>query len=385
MPLARLALAVSAALLALLIIDAWVASGLVEYGAPRAWPIRFIDGVGWLHRPGEVVVCSDGNEFATRTPTNSLGMLDEEPTESLAALVLGDSFVQACEVPIDEKLQSILQERIGRDVVALGYSGLGTVAELALYREVGASLGATALVLVVGANDFPNNSHILEAIRNGSHPLHPEKASAVVTRAGVNMIDAEKDARRFARVRSAPTPPEALLPAWLTWSGLARWYETQALASHRLAAFDAYLEANAEWVRGLDRAFSAALDGWTFAGHDSLYAPFTRDVPPPAWRDALTVTDWAIRELAAEAETLVIVANADLSAPDRGGGVLLERLRETAHSVGATMIDLGGVFEERGGPAEARWTYDGHWNPTGHRWAAEAVGRRLHAMRPDTR
>ena len=45
----------------------------------------------------------------------------------------------------------------------------------------------------------------------------------------------------------------------------------------------------------------------------------------------------------------------------------------TVREAGLPLFDLYPEFVSRGDPMAARWKYDGHWNPTGHSWAAEGI------------
>ena len=80
---------------------------------PEAWlPTRFVSGVGTLYEPHAEVRYTNNLDFWTTQRANSLGFLDREPPDperaaaSCHVAVFGDSFVEASQVPIADKLKS---------------------------------------------------------------------------------------------------------------------------------------------------------------------------------------------------------------------------------------------------------------------------------------
>ena len=49
-------------------------------------------------------------------------------------------------------------------------------------------------------------------------------------------------------------------------------------------------------------------------------------------------------------------------------------MKELAAERGIPVVDQGLHIRRQGADLrDAQWTHDGHWNPTGHQWAVEAV------------
>ena len=56
------------------------------------------------------------------------------------------------------------------------------------------------------------------------------------------------------------------------------------------------------------------------------------------------------------------------------GGGAFARMNELAAERRIPVIDQADVIYRQGADLrDAQWAHDGHWNPTGHRWAAEAL------------
>src|SRR5262249_15133788 len=73
-------------------------------------PIQFVDGVGMTMVHGATAKWTNGVEYWVTEKVNSLGFLDSEPVLPkppgvFRVMVIGDSFVEALQVPIKEKVQ----------------------------------------------------------------------------------------------------------------------------------------------------------------------------------------------------------------------------------------------------------------------------------------
>ena len=103
------------------------------------WPSIFDRRLGFIFKPGSTVKWTNHVDYWTINHANSLGFLDREPPESnnpaagvCRIAILGDSFVEAAQVRLDEKVQ-IQLERLGDrngqgpkyQTIEFGFSGSG--------------------------------------------------------------------------------------------------------------------------------------------------------------------------------------------------------------------------------------------------------------------
>src|SRR5258706_1127128 len=153
------------------------------------WSSQFDQRYGWNFIPGATVNLTNYTDFWTSTPANSLGFLDREPPpvgkppNTCRVAFIGDSMVEAAQVPIKDKMQVRFEEIANREsqdgrtfqTVAFGFSGTGQVNQIPFYDVFAKPLKPNVVVLVFVANDFANNSTTLESIRNGWAPLHPPR------------------------------------------------------------------------------------------------------------------------------------------------------------------------------------------------------------------
>ena len=112
----------------------------------RSHSPSFVPGVGVLYEPGSEVRSTNRSDFWTVSRANHWGFLDRPPPspERAAAgchvTLIGDSFVEARQVPIADKVQVRLEDLARRrlphlDVTtsAFGVSGTGQVNQLPFY------------------------------------------------------------------------------------------------------------------------------------------------------------------------------------------------------------------------------------------------------------
>ena len=104
-------------------------------------------------------------------------------------------------------------------------------------------------------------------------------------------------------------------------------------------------------------------------------AALGKEALSPAFEEAVAFTGFALDRFKARTErdgaALAILATHDVGQP---GDRIFDRLHDLAAARGIPVISQRAWIERQGGDVrDARWTHDGHFSPTGHRWAAEAL------------
>ena len=97
---------------------------------------------------------------------NSLGLRDEEfsvgkPKGEKRVLVLGDSYVEALQVPIEQTFLKLLEDKLSSHnilVINGGHSGYGQAEQLLFWRLKGGKLSPDLVILFFSANDIIDNS-----------------------------------------------------------------------------------------------------------------------------------------------------------------------------------------------------------------------------------
>ena len=124
---------------------------------------------GCGHHPNARVRWTNHLDFWVEQTSNSLGFLDREPAVSkpdgmFRVLVIGDSFVEAIQVRLMEKMHVLLEARLRDaldtdmvDTVAFGRGGTGQSNQLGYYDRYGADIDADLVVLLFVNNDFRDN------------------------------------------------------------------------------------------------------------------------------------------------------------------------------------------------------------------------------------
>jgi hypothetical protein len=246
---------------------------------------------GWALEP-DASSFQRTRDYGVLVRTNALGMRDR-PHDPLPApgsfriVVLGDSFMEAYQVPLEQSLPYRLQERLapqGVEVLNLGVGGYGTAQALLALEEEGLRYRPDLVVLAFYAgNDVQNNSHAIEAA------LHGEDEPATFSRpyARASSLDAELEWRPPDRARLEPYA--------------RRWRERRHSSLHALRrmlqpAMVVNLVEQATgrfWSRisGRDPFDPQLVFGW----------PFLREVSDPdvarLWQEAWTATRRLLLEI----------------------------------------------------------------------------------------
>ena len=391
--------------LALIGIGGEVYFRLTTPSLPENRPKVFVPGIGLLNEPHSEVGRTNGLDFWTVTPVNSLGFLDREPVspEQAAAgchiAVIGDSFVEAAHVPISVKMHVRLEElaaarlpRLAVTTSAFGIGGTGQTHQLSFYDELASRWHPKLVVLVFVPNDFVDNSRLMYALRHGLDAEHIPYATAVRNGAGtIALRPPAPDYRRFALPPPRPPPWYAGgMPRYARgalWrlarvSYFAGWLKAKADVLFPIRS-DPQLRAWAEQVRERP-GYASLLAEWRPAKTlPAVAAVYASKELPPVLKDNLDFTAFALDEFKARADrdgaALVILASHWTKLL---GENVLRRLDEIAAARGIAVIDQSAYIHRQGAELhDAHWAHDVHWNAQGHRWAAAALLEWLAANR----
>ena len=147
------------------------------------WPAEHRKEIGWIFEPGATVKWTNHSTFWQESKANEMGFLDRpgvlerHSSKSCDIIFLGDSFVEAAQIPVEKKSHVVLERMannlpLGRTVrtSAFGYSGTGQVSQRPFFDKFIVPLKPDLLVMTVISNDLSDNSPILTSVRHGWHP-----------------------------------------------------------------------------------------------------------------------------------------------------------------------------------------------------------------------
>ena len=341
---------------------------------------------GWTHEPGAAGWTNGciGRAFEWRafSRINADGLRDEEharaPTRGVPrVLILGDSFVEGMQVPLEKTFAKRLQAKLAEDgrrveVVNAGFSGFGTDNELLFFEADGRRYQPDLVLLgFTVANDVAENSKRLYERMYADAPDGPPPKShfKIGSDGGLRLDtrDARRNWRRFAALRAS-----VVGRVWLALERnlhVVRLVEA-ALSRRRLRADPAHVVRRTvlgiyatvlakEWedawalTRALVWRLQQDVDGAAFA---AIAIPPKEVVSPDAWR--------MLRALSADGE----IGSLDVERP----GVMSDELFREAR---VRYLDLAPAlrshFAATGRSGYFGW--DVHLDEEGHEVVAQAL------------
>jgi hypothetical protein len=337
-----------------------IAAG-IELALPRFVTMPVLSYHFWGNRPVTLLPGVEhrarGRGYDVRIRTNALGFNDVEHARArtpgtLRVLALGDSYVEATQVPPERHFARRLEALAARagervEVVAMGAANQGQSHQLANYEALGRSFGPDVVLTFFCVNDPWNNLSL--------DPAHGGRALYVVG----------ADGRLVATLAGQP--------------------EIAPTAQQR--------EHHAEKLRGgglraLRRLARRAYDVYTTDARSRMAARMAAlyDVPagPGAAvrEDEQRMFELLVTKLREEVVTrdgrrlVAVIVSGDVDAP-RGDSFLgLVGWANAAFAKeGIPVLDLDTRFRERFRAQGVRPAREGdpHWNETGHGWVAEAL------------
>jgi hypothetical protein len=347
-------------------------------------------GRGWGLRPG-------ANGFVSiETPQivriNSNGFHDEErdhekPANTIRIAVLGNSWTEALQVPLEKMYTSVLQEKLNGnscfaekrvEVLNFGVAGYSTGQELlTLQQEVWNYHPDVVLLAFYPARDIANN------VRELNNAADPERSPYFVDRGGQLVLDDS--------FRSLP----ALQPRQIALQNAGYRFNQHIQVLQAVNALQRFGKLRVAMAAARQRAENFGMDNLEYA----IYAPPSLPAMQTAWhvteglllamRDEvaahgakfrvvmLATRPQVIPDPAKRAEVMRKLGVSDLSYADH-------RIQEFGAKAGIAVIHLAPPLSAY---AEEHQVYingfntknwgAGHWNETGHRLAAEAIANDL--------
>jgi len=318
----------------------------------------------------------EGNAYVR---INSAGLRDREhahtkPAHTLRIAVLGDSFAEALQVPMEEAFWSVLERELegcpslaGREpeVINFGVSGYGSAQELLMLRHRVWSYDPDIVLLAF----FPGND-----VRNNSRVLEPEDMRPFFVFKNRELIP-DFTFRNSARFRSMQT--------WVAW-----W-------KHRIKNASRIYQLLSQ-VRAI---VTTRRDGLIETGLDSMVYVEPRD---QAWKEAWEVTDGLVLRMRDEvkakgADFLVVTLSTGSQVhPDPAVRQSLEKrlgvshlfypdfhIRDLGQREGFSVLNLGPLFQSYAQEHRAFLHFEnsevgtGHWNKDGHHLAGTLITQKL--------
>jgi hypothetical protein len=341
---------------------------------------------GWALRPGAEGLVADETRQYVRI--NSHGFHDvergyEKPANTVRIAVLGNSWTEAMQVPLDKNYCSVLERKLTKlycyegervEVLNFGVSGYSTAQELLLLRqEVWKYHPDAIIVAFYSARDIANN------VRQFNNAAEPEQSPYFVYRDGRLVLDDS--------FRALP----AVQKRQIMMQKIRGLVNDHVLVLQAVNALVRYGRGKIAMAAVKERAGEAGVNTL----EHSIYAAPAQPALQEAWR----VTEGLLVTMRDEAKAhgaefrIVTLANRPQVIPDHEKRMAFmqalgvsdlayadERIKNFGERVGISVTNLAPALSAY---SEAHHVYlngfnetnlgGGHWNETGHRLAGETI------------
>jgi hypothetical protein len=323
--------------------------------------------------------------FDVPVAINSHGFRDrehsyEKPADIKRILLLGDSYVEALQVPLERSVTALLEKRLrSRDVNAetinLGVSGFGTAREYLMLREYGLKYKPDLVLLFFVGNDLLNNSARLEGKPYLPYPLlhrdrtllrdqsgEPRFTPIVDTRSRLSFLTSflkdHSAGFRFLRMTIDRAPD--INEIFYRWGLISTISAKEADPANNFGLYEIYRNPATDTMaeaRDTTQRLVLEIERLT-ARHNAKFAvvlvPAPWEVYPNLWQTVLDKTP-AMRQV-----------SFDLDKPSHS---LTSFLR--AH--GIMYVDLLPGFRAHANSPALFFEPDNHWTTDGHRLAVDLM------------
>ena len=344
---------------------------------------HFDPEVGSIGNPNSESIATNNVDYWTISRTNSLGFLDREPqlitaSDGCHVVVIGDSFVEAREVDISDKLQVKLEElaaetlpHLNVTTSAFGRAATGQINQLPYYDKYARAMDPKLLVLVFHINDFWDNSPLLNAIYTRQHPEHSPFVTARKNEDGT--MELRPPDRWHFKYRGG-----RVSTSWwqkvVEVSHFAKWIEAKTFRLSLHFEPGPWIIETRELLKELPAYETLPLEWWP-NNLTEVWDIYDRDNLPVFYEENLDFTEFGLDEFKRRADrddaALVILSTYRVGAE---GDPAFDRLKAMAKARGIPVVSQLDYIIRSGGEVEdVHFRHDPHWSIAGHRWAAEAL------------
>ena len=367
-------------------------------------PVTVTKELGMVFAPNRETTRANGYDYHVTQVTNNFGFLDhdrkiEKEEGTFRILVLGDSYVEAVQVPIPQKFHILLENFLNAmgqpkkvECIALGFSGMGLSNQLLYYENLGKKFKPDLVIHLFIANDFWNNSPGLHGICEGWHPAKGPRFFMELDHRSGQVVDFPPvlDYYRYMiptspipKIVDKPLPTDTLF-SWSTLyqksrATLKRYFQE----SEKAVVIDNLISQRIKFLRKNDPFYATKLEGWNYPDDLAPDEMFFAETMPKIFEEAVQLTDLALKRLKTQVEkdggTLLLASGTfcidpRLTGEKKGRKVsprkLFDRINDLAKKNNLPLLNLHEHIKKRGSLDESRWRHDAHFSPKGHRWTA---------------
>jgi hypothetical protein len=325
--------------------------------------------LGWSHVPNKQGYWIVGKD-SIPVEINSKGLRDreysyEKDEGTFRILVLGDSFTEGFQVPLEDTFCKVLEYKLNEtqrhfEVINAGFAGVGTDYELLFFRREGYKYHPDSVIVAFFANDVYDNYRSKQILASDTAPVAYERKGFV---AGLRTFLAGKSCayNYFGYVLPKHVPSVAKVLMKLGLLSYQPIDDAQGVPQLQ------YMVFQKEYGPELERAWRVTENLMLLLKEEvenqgsklAVFSiPFREQIEEDLWRSKLSRSGMEKREW-------------DLNKPDR-------ILSEVLNYAGIPFLQLVPHFRKA---AEGSALYhamdkngrDGHWNVDGHRLAGQVI------------